>query len=205
MRGFKSVNIPAGWFTTFFKDAVDPEDNFDSRPGANLFIKHIKYETLPGVTAAPLTNQQATNQAADSNTNKQTDTESIPFNNIFTRKEAENEYADRKQVDAEEELLKRRYEEGDGGAADGEGGVTTAAEDTTVTAATETTETAETPSKHQSCFSKIIRECWKFIIHNTFVSLYSADSVCLDMSGHVQTCQTIFTQCLLFRYYFRPS
>ena len=138
----------AGWFTTFFKDSVDPDDNFDSRPGANLFIKHVKYETPSESTVAALitTSEQTTPKLAEESS-EQTDTESIPFNNMFTRKESDNEFVDRKQVDAEEEALKQLYERGDGGAADGE--------EITVTTRTELTQAAESPSNRHDCFSKI--------------------------------------------------
>lgn len=139
----------AGWFTTFFKDAVDPDDNFDSRPGANLFIKHIKYEDVPGSTAAAsvITNQQTTTaEPTDKSISKQTDTESIPFNNMIARKESDNEFVDRKQVDAEEEALKQLYERGDGGAADDE--------EITTTTKTESTQAIESLSRQQDCFSE---------------------------------------------------
>ena len=127
--------ILVGWFTTFFKDSVDPDDNFDSRPGANLFIKHIRYESEATEPPSVATEQKATN--GDKPT-----TESIPFNNIFTRKDSDNEFADRKQVDAEEEALKQLYERGDGGAADGE--ITTTGKEST-----------EIPSNKHDCISKI--------------------------------------------------
>lgn len=136
----------AGWFTTFFKDAVDPDDNFDSRPGANLFIKHIKYEAVPGVTVAATVQETTTEAVHNDNINKQTDTESIPFNNILTRKEPSNEFVDRKQVDAEEEVLKQIYEGGDGGAAD--------SEEVTANARAESTQTTEAPKQQHDCFSK---------------------------------------------------
>ena len=140
--------VLAGWFTTFFKDSVDPDDNFDSRPGANLFIKHVKYEGIPDSTqAATVTTAEVITKPTEENEDitKRTDTESIPFNSMFARKESDNEYVDRKQVDAEEEVLKQLYERGDGGAADGE--------DTT-TPGVESTQAAESPSNRHDCFSK---------------------------------------------------
>ena len=154
----------AGWFTTFFKDSVDPEDNFDSRPGANLFIKHVKYEAPSESTeaASVTTNEQTTPKLAEED-NKQTDTESIPFNNIFTRKESENEFVDRKQVDAEEEALKQLYERGDGGAADGE--------EITVATRAESTQAAESPSNQPNCFSKITNHKEARIIYVIFTNM----------------------------------
>ena len=66
---------------------------------------------------------------------------------MFTRKESDNEFVDRKQVDAEEEALKRLYERGDvggGGGADGE--ITTTGKEST-----------ETPSNQHDCLSKIAK------------------------------------------------
>ena len=136
----------AGWFTTFFKDSVDPDDNFDSRPGANLFIKHIKYKTPSESTVAAsiTTNEQTTPQKAEESSEK-TDIESIPFNHMFTRKESDNEFVDRKRVDAEEEVLKQLYEQGDGGVAGGEE-VTTRLESRQVT----------DPLSQNSCLSKML-------------------------------------------------
>jgi len=113
-----------GWFTTFFKDAVDHDDNFDSRPGANLFIKHVKYESVPGATVASV----SPSQEASHPTTKLTDTESVPFEDIIVRKDPDDD-GEVKQVDSEEEELKKRYEEGGGvGAGDDvehdEGGMT---------------------------------------------------------------------------------
>ena len=65
---------------------------------------------------------------------------------MFTRKESDNEFVDRKQVDDEEEALKRLYERGDGGAADG------GAADGEI--ATTGKESTETPSSQPDCFSK---------------------------------------------------
>lgn len=150
-----------GWFTTFFKDAVDPDDNFDSRPGANLFIKHVKYEALPDATvAASVTSEETAAKPVKENNGditKQTDTESIPFNNMFTRKETDNEFVDRKQVDAEEEVLKQLYERGDGAAVDGGGADGGAAdgEDIATTSRTEFTQATESPTNRHDCFSKL--------------------------------------------------
>ena len=147
--------IVAGWFTTFFKDAVDADDNFDSRPGANLFIKHVKYESdSESTVAASVTTEQSTATSIEENgATQQTDTESIPFNNMLTRKESDNEFIDRKQVDAEEEVLKQIYERGDGGA--GDGGAAVDGEDTTTTTRTESTQVAESHSNQHDCFSEI--------------------------------------------------
>lgn len=147
-----------GWFTTFFKDAVDADDNFDSRPGANLFIKHVKYESdSESTVAASVTTEQSTATSIEENgATQQTDTESIPFNNMLTRKESDNEFIDRKQVDAEEEVLKQIYERGDGGAGDGgagDGGAAADGEDTTTTTRTESTQVAESHSNQHDCFS----------------------------------------------------
>jgi len=100
-----NISLFTGWFTTFFKDAVDHDDNFDSRPGANLFIKHVKYESLPGAKVASVSPSQEA-----SHPTKPTDTESVPFEDIIVR----NDDGGVKQVDSEEEELKKRYEEGGG-------------------------------------------------------------------------------------------
>jgi len=136
-----------GWFTTFFKDSVDPEDNFDSRPGANLFIKHVKYQPPPGATVASVApSQDATDMT------KQTDTETVPFNSIITLKEFDEGEVDSKQVDTEEEKLKERYEDNEagGGGGAGDDGEVGAADGEIVSVTTDT----ETPTTSPDCFGE---------------------------------------------------
>jgi len=146
-----------GWFTTFFKDAVDPEDNFDSRPGANLFIKHVKQESVPDATVASVTPSQEASHAVDTIT-EQTDTESVRFEDMIIEEESDdNGEVDHKQVDSEEEELKKRYEEeGGGGAgdADDDGGGEGADGETTTTTAESTTNTPDCLSKDNVKYCK---------------------------------------------------
>ena len=134
-----------------------------------MFIKHIKYETpsQSTVAASITTNEQSTTQKAEESSEK-TDTESIPFNHMFTRKESDNEFIDRKRVDAEEEELKQLYERGDGGAADGED----------VTTGLKFTQATENPLNRNSCLSKLPSH-----------SIYNS---CPYLHTHLETCNIIF-------------